>query len=54
MLNIFEYIINGHVHKWNIIEVVPYKYTDGITSVSCSKYILQCEHCGNIKTKVAK
>ena len=54
MLKILQYIMLGHNHKWKIIESVPYTFDTGVEKGNCTKYVLQCETCGNVKTKVAK
>ena len=46
---LFRWLFNLCEHKWKIIEI--YKVTYGIYDSVYYKYSLQCEKCGNIKTK---
>lgn len=48
MLKLIQYLIFGHSHKWVIIK----------QGTACCRgkdigtwYDLQCEHCGNVKSK---
>lgn len=54
MLKILQYIMLGHIHKWKIIESVNYEFNTGFEKGNCTKYTLQCETCGKLKTKVMK
>lgn len=51
MILLVQWLIFGHIHKWKILtsNLVTYKYLSGSTSIG-TRYVLQCEHCGNMKT----
>lgn len=53
MIWLLQLFIFGHVHKWKIIKDGSLHVNDecGRTVKTGQRYILQCEHCGNIKKK---
>lgn len=54
MIKLLYWLIVGHIHKWKIIQEEVLNYTSTGETGVCQRYTLQCEHCGNIKTKDAK
>lgn len=54
MKRLFQLLIYGHVHKWKIISERRFNYDDGFTRGDCNRYILQCEHCGEITVRDAR
>lgn len=53
MIKILCFLWNGHTHKWTVINEENIDYKFDYKSGSALRYTLQCEHCGNIKTKLA-
>ena len=47
MLFLLEYLIYGHIHKWETIEVST--LTDADSGSVGTRYNLRCIKCGNIK-----
>ncbi len=55
MIRLIGFLFSGCWHKWKIIDKGVYHYSNDMgDSGKCIQYTLQCEHCGNIKTKLAK
>jgi len=54
MIKVIGFLFSGCWHKWKIIHQDVLQYNDFGSSGTCINYTLQCEHCGNIKTKAAK
>lgn len=52
MIKLLFWLIVGHCHKWKIIDQRPLNITShGETIGRGERYVLQCEHCGNIKQR---
>lgn len=56
MLRLLQWLFYGHVHKchkWKIIkqERVEWEevFRNGSSGGVCPRYILQCEHCGELR-----
>lgn len=50
MIRLYEFIIYGHFHKWEIIESGKLSMSSMMESEATgTRYQLQCEKCGNIK-----
>ena len=43
----------GHIHKWKIINEGNHA-TKGYSNRTGVIYVLQCEHCGNVKMEVLR
>ena len=54
MIKLIGFLFSGCWHKWKIINKVVINYDHEWSSGTAPRYTLQCEHCGNIKTKLAK
>ncbi len=54
MLKLLGFLISGCWHKWRVINQETVNYSTDFSKGTADRYILQCEHCGNIKTKLAK
>lgn len=48
MLRLIQWLIFGHIHKWNTEKNVPLERDDGAVG---TRYLLRCTHCGNVKKK---
>lgn len=51
MIRLFRFIFTGdsHLCKWEIIETADLENNMKGDAVVGKLYVLQCEHCGNIK-----
>jgi len=47
MIRLIQFLIFGHIHKWNVLEKEKYTLDQG--SHNGIQYNLQCEKCGNMK-----
>lgn len=47
MVKLIQLLIFGHTHKWKLLESVNLN----IGTCNGSRWVLQCETCGNIKNK---
>jgi hypothetical protein len=54
MIKLIGFLFSGCWHKWKIINTQVVHYNTEFSSGTAPRYILQCEHCGNIKAKLAK
>jgi len=54
MKRIIAFLLSGCWHKWTIIDKRRLDYRTDFSSGSCDRYTLQCDRCGNLKTKDAK
>lgn len=54
MIKLIGFLFGGCWHKWEIIDEQTVDYKHDFASGTATRYIMQCEHCGNIKTKLAK
>lgn len=54
MIKLLNFLLTGCWHKWTAINRETVNYRSEFSSGTADRYILQCEHCGNIKTKLAK
>lgn len=54
MIKLIGFLFSGCWYKWKIINTEDVCYTNDFSSGLANRYTLQCEHCGNIKTKWAK
>jgi hypothetical protein len=54
MKRLFGFLLSGCFHKWKTIDKRRVDYESDFSKGSCDRYVLQCEHCGNIKVKDAK
>jgi len=41
------FIGDGHLHKWEIIDTLKVENQD--TRIRWTRYVLQCDHCGDLK-----
>lgn len=48
MLRLLQYIITGHSHRWKVLEQVGLL---GIEGSRGTRFILQCEQCGNVRKR---
>lgn len=51
MLRLLQWIFLGHCHKWKIIKTINLVTSEDDKVPSGHRYILQCEHCGDIKSR---
>lgn len=51
MFGLFSWLLTGCLHKWKIIETVNVFEREHNERPIGAKYIMQCEHCGNLKSK---
>ena len=51
MLRLLQWLFLGHVHKWKVIKEgsVSWESTKNSDSAKWTRYVLQCEICGNMK-----
>ena len=54
MIKLFQLLWSGCWHKWKTIDVAIVNYNNDFSSGQAPRYTLQCERCGEIKTKLAK
>ena len=54
MIKLIGFLFSGCWHKWKIIHDENVDYRDDFSSGTATRYILQCECCGNVKAKLAK
>jgi hypothetical protein len=54
MIRLIGFLFSGCWHKWKVINTRVVHYNTEFSSGTAPHYILQCEHCGNIKAKLAK
>lgn len=54
MIKLIGFLFSGCWHKWKIIKTEVVKYDNDFSVGTAYRYTLQCEHCGNIKTRIAK
>jgi hypothetical protein len=54
MFKLLGFLFSGCWHKWKIIDMAVVNYDNDWSCGTAPRYILQCEHCGNIKAKIAK
>ena len=54
MIKLIGFLFSGCWHKWKTIDKAMVRYSNEFSSGQAPLYTLQCEHCGNIKTKLAK
>lgn len=54
MFKLIGFLFSGCWHKWKIIDMKVVNYDNEWSSGQAPRYTLQCEHCGNIKAKLAK
>ena len=54
MIRLIQLLFFGHVHKWEIIAKRRLDYVSDFSNGTCERYILRCQHCGNIKVKDTK
>ncbi len=47
MIRLIQWLIWGHIHKWNTIFNTRLTLVD--SKMVGTRYILRCDHCGNIK-----
>lgn len=51
MLRLLAWLLFGHIHKWNLHkECVVSEMYEGRVARKYDRYIMQCEHCGNVKS----
>lgn len=51
MIKLLSFIFTGCGHKWKIIDTIKVFERGHNERPIGTKYILQCEHCGNVKSK---
>ena len=51
MIKLFSFILTGCWHKWKIIETVNVFDRGHNERPIGTKYILQCERCGDVKSR---
>jgi hypothetical protein len=54
MIKLIGFLYSGCWHKWKIIDRQKVDYKGEFSSWTADRYVLQCEHCGNVKAKVAR
>lgn len=54
MIKLIGFLISGCWHKWKIIDQQTVDYRHDFASGTATRYVMQCEHCGSIKAKLAK
>lgn len=54
MIKLIVFLFSGCWHKWKVIKEEHVCYKTEISSGEATRYVMQCEHCGNIKAKLAK
>lgn len=54
MIRLIGFLFSGCWHKWKTVDKAMINYDNEWSSGTAPRYTLQCEHCGNIKTKLAK
>lgn len=47
MLRLLQFLILGHVHKWETVKNVRITYTD--VNAEAFMYVCRCETCGRYK-----
>lgn len=52
MIKIFQWLIYGHTHKYNVFSV--YKYIDGSYNQKMPSAVIasRCDECGKIETEI--
>ena len=52
MSRIFAFLLTGCWHSWEIIATCPHRtFREHKLIELCTRYTLQCKHCGTIKKK---
>lgn len=54
MIRLLSALWSGCWHKWKIIDERVVDYDFEFSRGVAMRYTLQCEHCGNVKAKLAK
>lgn len=54
MIKLLQFLFHGCWHKWKIIDKHTVDYKGDFSAWTADRYILQCEHCGKIKAKIAR
>lgn len=55
MIRLLQFLWSGCWHEWEVIKEARLEWTDDFGSEgTCTRYILQCKKCGNIKKKDAR
>jgi hypothetical protein len=54
MIKLVSLLWSGCWHKWKIVNDEVVDYSNEWSNGRAHRYTLQCEHCGNIKTRWAK
>lgn len=50
MLRLIEWLIRGHIHEWETINVQRLNYSDDFgDNGTCSRYYLRCKKCGWVR-----
>lgn len=51
MIRLITFLLSGCWHKYKILDCKQVDYDLGFMGGTKTQYILQCERCGNVKTK---
>jgi hypothetical protein len=54
MIRLISFLFTGCFHKWKVIDKAMVNYDNEWSSGTAPRYTLQCEHCGCVKSKLAK